>query len=109
MLLSRGADPNLEGVGIGGPEPLGALACAADCFEKTKAVEAMRLLLGAQAKMEGSGALQVAAKWGLLVEEMKVDVNDVNPRIGGAAILLAKEQNRVEVVEYLRKHGATDW
>ena len=114
MLLSRGADPNMENVGYGGPERLSALACAAECFKKEQGVEAMRMLLDAGAEVKGSGALQMAAKWGhlervkTLVEEVGADVNDVNPRIGSTAILMAKEHGRAEVVEYLKGHGATD-
>lgn len=114
MLLARGADPNLKGVGYGGPERLGALACAAGCFQREAGVEVMRLLMGAGAEVEGSGALQVAAKWGhlecvrILVEEVEVGLEDVNARVGGSAVSLAGEHGRVEVVEYLKQHGAAD-
>ncbi|KAL6720864.1 hypothetical protein ACLMJK_002789 [Lecanora helva] len=114
VLLSRGADPNLEGVGYGGPEKLGALAGAAECFKKEAGVKAMRLLLDAGAEARGSGALQVAAKWGhlervkILIEDAKVDVRDVNPRLGGTATSLAREHKRGEVLEYLEGLGGTD-
>lgn len=114
MLLARGADPNLKGVGYGGPERLDALACAAACSQREDGVEVMRLLLGAGAEVEGSGALQVAAKWGhlervrILVEEVGVGLEDVNARVGGSAVSLAREHGRVEVVEYLKEHGAAD-
>ena len=113
MLLLRGADPNLEGVGYGGPEKLGALACAAECFKKEPGVEVMRFLLDAGAEAKGSGALQVAAKWGhlervkILIEEAKVGVDDVNSRLGGTAMHVAQEHKRVEVVEYLKERVGT--
>ena len=114
MLLSRGADPNREGVGYGGPERLGALACAAECFKREPGVKAMRLLLDAGAEAKGSGALQVAARWGhlervkTLIEEAGVDVNDVNSRLGGTAMDLALKHKQTEVVEYLKERGGVD-
>ena len=114
MLLSRGADPNLPGVGYGGPVPLGALACAAECFKKEQGVEAMRLLLDAGADAKGSGALQVAARWGhlervkILVEDAEVDIDDMNPRLEGTAIHLAQEHSQADVVKYLKERAALE-
>lgn len=64
MLLSRGADPNPKDVAMGGPGRHGPLACAAECLKSTEGTEAVKVLLEAGAEINGSGALQQAARWG---------------------------------------------
>ena len=113
MLLARGADPNLKGYGYGGPESLGPLACAAECFKDKEGEEAVKVLLNAGAKVPGSGALQKAARWGYL-ERVKIlvangaDVNEVVTRVGASALALAREHRKDDVVGFLKEHGARE-
>ena len=112
LLLDRGADPNLPNAGWGG-QCLGALACAAGSVREDapKAVEA---LLGAGASREGSGALQVASRKGLLgnvsaLLEGGVDVGDMNTKVGSeSALALAKKAGHEEVVCLLVKYGGLE-
>ena len=112
LLLDRGADPNLQNAGWGGKR-LGALACAAGSVNKD-APDAVKILLRAGARGEGSGALQVASMKGLLgnvsaLLEGSVGIGDMNKKVSTeSALALAKKGGHEDVVHLLIKHGAQE-